>query len=225
MVYRVRVLGRLARGRSCTYGAQTRRSHRSRRRPATPNPFPHILRSPLGMVVFPVLTYYFNGWMMGWASVPVDLYWRIDHPKKSAWMSLAGPAANLSLVLIAGVFIRIGMAVGWFYKPDSVPFSGVTATTSEGWLHGAAILVSIVFSLNLLLGIFNLLPLPPLDGSGLVPLITTPESARRYFDQLAQPGLSIFGLVIAWRSFGYIYTPILLFVLNHLLYPGSHFRV
>ena len=39
------------------------------------------------------------GWMMGWGSCPYDPHWALNHPKKSCWMALAGPAANLVLVL------------------------------------------------------------------------------------------------------------------------------
>ncbi len=183
---------------------------------ATPNPLPHIRRSPIGMIIFPIASYLLNGWMMGWASVPYDPYWQINHPRKSAWMSLAGPAANLSLVIAAAIFIRVGIAAEWFYAPESINFTQVAATHNDGWLHGAAIVVSIVFSLNFLLCIFNLLPLPPLDGSGLVPLFVSEDSARRYFDILANPGASLFGLIVAWRLFGYIYPHLHLLAINGL---------
>src|SRR5208282_5331142 len=56
------------------------------------NPIPHIRRSPFGMVVFPILSFFLSGGgMIGWASAPYDPLWERRHPRRSAWMALAGP--------------------------------------------------------------------------------------------------------------------------------------
>src|SRR5271165_1623538 len=72
------------------------------------NPIPHIRRAPFGMVVFPILSFLFSGGMIGWASAPYDPLWERRHPHRSAWMALAGPAANFTLMIIAALAIRIG---------------------------------------------------------------------------------------------------------------------
>jgi hypothetical protein len=72
----------------------------------TLNPIPHLLRSPFGMVVMPILSYLFGGWMIGWASAPYDPSWQRRHPHRSAWMALAGPAANFTLMLLSALAIR-----------------------------------------------------------------------------------------------------------------------
>jgi Zn-dependent protease len=184
------------------------------------NPLPHLRREPFGMVVVPLLTFITQGWMMGWASAPYDPTWAHRYPKRAAVMSLAGPAANLSLVLLAGLAIRLGMSAGVFAAPDRISFTQVTSATAA---HGPAAAIvmplSLLFSLNLILFIFNLLPLPPLDGSAVVPAFLSAVAAERYRALLRQPVVSLLGLLIAWKLFGPIYEPIQLFALK-LLYPG-----
>ena len=65
------------------------------------DPMPHVRREPVGTLIAPWLFYLFGGWMIGWASTPFDPRWAFTHPRRAAWMSLAGPAANALLVLAA----------------------------------------------------------------------------------------------------------------------------
>ncbi len=76
----------------------------------TLDPTPHLRREPIGMVVVPILSYLAGGWMIGWASAPYNATWALQHPRRSAGTSLAGPAANVALVLLAATCIRVGMA-------------------------------------------------------------------------------------------------------------------
>src|SRR5580693_6508934 len=128
----------------------------------TLNPVPHIKREPFGMVVVPLLGLLLGGMMMGWASAPYDPAWQRRYPKRAGWMSLAGPAANFSLMLLAAGLIHLGIAMGVFQAPHSIDFSTFVEATQPGVWEGLAKLVSIFFSLNMLLGTFNLLPVPPL---------------------------------------------------------------
>jgi Zn-dependent protease len=186
------------------------------------NPLPHIRREPVGMVVVPLLTYVTRGWMMGWASAPYDPDWAHRFPRRAAVMALAGPAANLLLALTAGLLIRTGLAIGLFYPPERISFTAITAATAGSSLAAAAVLpLSLLFSLNLMLFVFNLLPLPPLDGSSALPLLMTDAGARRYRQILHQPALSLLGLLVAWRLFDPLLP--LLFGLR-LLYPGSSYH-
>lgn len=129
----------------------------------TLDPLPHIRREPFGTIILPILSYAVFGWMLGWASAPVDPYWAQSNRRKAAWMALAGPTANLILVAIAAAAIRAGMLLGVFHQPETVEFVQVTAAESPGWINAAATVVSIWFSLNLILFVFNLMPLPPLE--------------------------------------------------------------
>lgn len=189
----------------------------------TINPLPHIKREPIGTVVVPILSFLLGGWMIGWASVPYNGSWAIRYPKKSAVMSAAGPAANLLLVLVAGLVIRIGTAAGVFYPPEAITFSHLVATHETGWIAATGSIVSLLFSLNLLLCLFNLFPVPPLDGSAIVPLFLKHETAQTYLDRMHHSPGGFFGLFLVWQVFDYVYDPVHIFVIN-LLYPGVHYR-
>jgi Zn-dependent protease len=189
----------------------------------TLDPIPHIKREPFGMILVPIVSYMLAGWMMGWASAPYDPFWAAQNRRKAAWMALAGPAANLGLVIVAALAIRIGMLMGAFFPPDETAFTRITEAAGPGIANSLAIVVSIVFSLNLILMVFNLIPLPPLDGSDVLMLFLNEESADRYRQMMSQPGVRIFGFVIAWNIFGYLLSPVQTVALN-LLYPGSGYH-
>jgi len=144
------------------------------------DPLPHIRREPFGMVVFPILTYVMGGWMMGWASAPYDPYWAQSHPRRAAWMSLAGPAGNFTWVILAGILIRLGILGGLLRFPESISFTQVVEPVGPGLSQGIAMFLSIAFSLNLLLGVFNLLPVPPLDGFSAVGIFLPEATAARF---------------------------------------------
>ena len=160
--------------------------------------------------------------MLGWASVPYDPYWAERYPKRAAWMGLAGPASNLGLVLLTGVFIHIGIWTGIFYAPESITFSVVVDANSEGLVKGLAVIASIMFSLNLLLFVFNLIPVAPLDGTALMEFVLKGEARRKYRDAMRNPNIRIFGFIIAWTVFDVIFGPVHVIALN-LLYPGSSY--
>lgn len=154
----------------------------------TLNPLPHMQREPWGMVVVPILYFALtqNG-VIGWASAPYDPHWAQRHPQRAAVMAAAGPASNLLLAALAGLLIR---------------FTNLDAIT------GLAEPLFILFALNLLLFVFNLLPVPPLDGSAILPMFMSERAADRYRDIIHQPMFSFLGLLIAWQLFPYIYSPV-----------------
>jgi len=184
------------------------------------DPRPHIRREPFGTIVVPLLTFALTRqWMMGWASAPYDPAWSDRHPRRAAWMSLAGPAANFALVLISGLLVRLGAVLGAWTAPPAATFSQVALAAEGGWLTGAATLLSILFSLNLVLGLFNLLPVPPLDGSTALPLLLPERWSRQWLSFLRQPMLALAGLLLAWKVFPDLFAPLHTAALN-LLWPG-----
>ncbi len=188
------------------------------------DPMPHIRREPFGMVVLPVISVLLSGWPFGFASAPYDPNWARRYPRRAAWMALAGPGANLLLIIIAAVLINIGVALDVFYSPERISFGHVAAATGGGFMGSIAFLLGVFFSLNLVLFLLNMLPLPPLDGSGALPLLLSPEATRRYQEFVwGQRGLAWIGIIVAWQVFDVLFNPVFLAAVN-LLYPGVSYQ-
>lgn len=119
----------------------------------TLNPVPHIRREPFGMLVLPLVSLMAsNGTScIGFAHAPYDPVWAARNPRKAALMSAAGPIGNL---LLAATAFAVLAAVG-------LPRSFATATALQRMAYE-------FLYLNLLLALFNFIPLPPLDGAGVV---------------------------------------------------------
>ena len=189
----------------------------------TLNPYPHIKREPIGTIIVPFLTYSLGGWMLGWASTPYSTGWAYEKPKHAALMSAAGPLGNFLLVLLSAGLIHLGIHFNYLHKPESVNFSSIVAASNGGYWNIAAKFLSILFSLNLILFVFNLIPIPPLDGSGIIPLFLPNFIGRKYLGLLNSRTLNLVGILIAWKIMDLIYMNIFTVFLN-LLYPGSHFH-
>lgn len=114
----------------------------------TLNPLKHL--DIVGSIIVPLVSYYLGGFIFGWAKpVPYNPYNLQPGRWSEAKVALAGPASNILLALIFGIFLRFGL--------------------SEGFLSSPAIhITSLIVFINILLAIFNLVPLPPLDGSKLL---------------------------------------------------------
>lgn len=176
----------------------------------TLNPIPHILREPIGTVLVPLISFAASGWMMGWASAPYDPYWADRYPRRAALMALAGPISNLLIALVVGVLLRWGIVTGALEQPalgSTFSQMAVAADPDSPWSLLSQLL-SILFSLNLLLFTFNLLPLPPLDGSALPPLVLGDRAGRSYLEFLREPMWAMVGILVAWRLGGYIFSPV-----------------
>jgi Zn-dependent protease len=193
----------------------------------TLNPLPHVTREPFGMVLVPIISYVLGGWMIGWASAPYDPYWQARYPRRAAWMSLAGPGANFTLMILGAAAIRIGIAAGVFQAPGSVSFERITEvvdpTTASALIRFGATFLSILFFQNLLLGSFNLLPVPPLDGSTGITLLMSERMALRFLEFIRDPTFSMLGILAAWYLFDEVFDPIFTLALN-ALYPGVGYR-
>src|SRR6266852_8338360 len=175
------------------------------------NPLPHIHREPWGMVLIPILSLLvFKGGMIGWASAPFNPEWERRHPRRAALMALAGPAANYALMLLAVVGLRVGRGMGWLHS-----------NLETGQPDLASVALFVFFSLNLLLGTFNLLPVPPLDGSAGIMLFMSESRAHRYLDWLRGNSFAMVGLLVGLLVFRYFYGPVENFATNLLL--RSHF--
>lgn len=186
------------------------------------NPVPHVRREPMGMVLVPIVSFALIGFMMGWASAPYDPTWARAHPHRAARMALAGPLANLVLFIGTGILIRFLIAGGALEFPDSVQFIRIVEGPGDGMMPAVATLLSLLFSLNLLLFVLNMIPLPPLDGSSGIGIFVSEENARRLQELMATPALSMFGMLGAFLMIQLIFWPLFLAAIR-LLYPELGF--
>ncbi len=141
----------------------------------TLNPLRHI--DPIGSILVPLLTYMSGGFLFGWAK-PVPYNPRAlfkDYVYGPLKVALVGPLSNFGLALIFGTIIRFG---GEFFSPLMVQ-----------------LLFSIVL-LNCVLFIFNLIPIPPLDGAQILKLILPREA----FFQVERLGMMGFVILILFMS-------------------------
>ena len=162
----------------------------------TLNPIPHI--DPLGTVILPLIMMITGIPFIGWAKpVPVNPL-NLRNPRRdNLWISAAGPLSNLSA---ATVFL-VGIVILKFLNPKIVYFlrSFIFAHTGfAGGFHPLGGLALILFYgalINTLLAIFNMIPIPPLDGSGVLMGLLSDEAAEKY-DRIRPYGfLIILGLL------------------------------
>jgi Zn-dependent protease len=170
------------------------------------NPIPHIRREPFGMVLVPLLSYFINQSMIGWASAPFDPAWERRYPRRAGWMALAGPAANFTLMILAAIGLRVGMSTGLLGRDPATGRPGITF-----------VVLIVFFSLNLLLGTFNLLPVPPLDGSTGIMIFMSESTAQKYLNWLRGNSYAMLGLLVALLFFNKVYRYIEAFATNVLL--------
>jgi len=140
----------------------------------TLNPLAHL--DVMGSIVMPLLGLWLGGFLFGWAKpVPIRPQ-NFKHFRRGLfWVSFAGPLANL--VMAAGAALLYG---GWVHFVSNDFFF---------YLPLKAMLEAAVF-INLILALFNLLPLPPLDGSKMVQAFLPLKQAIR-FEQMARFGFFI----------------------------------
>lgn len=187
------------------------------------DPVPHIRRAPFGLVVIPLISFLLMPWMIGWASAPYDPRWAVSHPRRFAAMSLAGPAANLLLAVVA--FVAIKVLVGFGLLELAAPTTAnlrlsnlVEAPGVDGYrtpMGALAMGLSVMLNLNVILCVFNLLPVPPLDGASVLEGLS--RRAAAFFARMRMvPAYSILGLVVAWHLFPYVVSPALVLVYSAL---------
>ena len=143
------------------------------------NPLRHV--DPVGTAMF-FITYLFSSFVFGWAKpVPVSPYYFKNRQRGMALVGLAGPVTNFILAVVFVVILN-AMKV----DPDGVVFD----------------LLFMGFQVNVVLGVFNLIPVPPLDGSRVVGAFLPREAYERWaaLDQFGMIFAVIVLLIVVWTG-------------------------
>ena len=150
------------------------------------NPLVHL--DPVGSLLLPLMGFYFGGFIFGWAKpVPVNPANLKNHRRDFLVIAAAGPASNI--VLAIGASVLLGFVPGGLGAAEGIP--AVLAT-----------LGLFMVQLNLLLAVFNMLPIPPLDGGNVLAGLL-PETLASSYDRLIRP--YGFLILIVLMATGWLY--------------------
>ncbi len=163
----------------------------------TMNPIAHI--DPFGTVIIPLMLFATTGFIFGYAKpVPVNAF-NLRRPKEDmAWVAVAGPGMNLILAVISGILYRL-ISDPVFLGGGSL-FSGMSPTLSFFLLPLREMLRFSVI-INVVLMIFNLIPIPPLDG-GRVLVGLLPNNQSRMVSRIEPYGMLVLVFVVFLDPFG-----------------------
>jgi Zn-dependent protease len=165
------------------------------------NPVVHV--DPIGTLLFPLIAFLTNVPLIGWAKpVPVDTR-HLKHPKRDfALIAAAGPASNVVMAIAAAIVLEV---VRNFAVPGDIAALAV--------LRPAIQLLRVFVYLNVLLAVFNMIPVPPLDG-GNVLIGLLPASSARLVEQMRPYGILILYALMLTGVLSTLLGP----VANYLLY-------
>lgn len=177
----------------------------------TLNPFKHI--DPVGTVLVPAILYLTSGLMFGWARpVPVNIF-NLRNPKRDmAVVAAAGPGANLVLALSASICL--------FLLSGLLSVTNFNVGTIKAIFFPLAMILQIMVYFNLFLMMFNLIPIPPLDG-GRILVGLLPRKQAEAVAAIEPFGFFILvALMVIGRSvFNYLFYPVS--ILADWLVPNS----
>ncbi|HYO92046.1 MAG TPA: site-2 protease family protein [Pyrinomonadaceae bacterium] len=163
------------------------------------NPVTHV--DPIGTLLFPAISFFTHAPLLGWARpTPVNpLKWR-DKNVANFWVSIAGVIGNLIIAIVAGIGIRVLLATGVLGYEGGTLLVG----SDSDIVLGAVNLLHIFFRLNIGLFVFNLLPIPPLDGGKILGSIL-PSSFESALESLEQFGYILLFIAVFTGILGPIF--------------------
>ncbi|HPW17824.1 MAG TPA: site-2 protease family protein [Candidatus Aminicenantes bacterium] len=170
---------------------------------ASLNPLVHI--DPIGTVLFPLLLILFKMPVFGWAKpVPYNPY-NLRRPRKGGlWISFAGPISNILAAGAAVVLFRL-------LKPFGARIAEVSALSRP--LEGLSVILLFTALINLSLAVFNLIPIPPLDGSGILAGLLSGRAAAGY-EKLRPYGFFLLLFLMYSGALTRVFTPVQRLVLR-----------
>ena len=176
------------------------------------NPVVHV--DPIGTLLFPALAYFTGAPLFGWAKpTPVNpLRWR-NKRVANFWVSAAGVICNFIIAIVAGIIIRVLLMTNVMAL---APGGGLYHNSQSLIVEGAIQLVTTFFTLNVVLGVFNLIPIPPLDGSKVLQSIL-PSSFESGFEALERFGFILLILAMFTGVFRVIFSVVMPIARNILL--------
>ena len=179
------------------------------------NPVVHV--DPIGTLLLPAISFFTGAPLFGWAKpTPVNpLRWR-NKRVANFWVSIAGVICNFIIAVVAGIIIRI-LLFAKLIGPNTSGGHGLFKPTTDSLiLDGGVQLLTTFFILNVILGVFNLIPIPPLDGSKVLQSIL-PESFESGFEALERFGVVLLILAMFTGVFGMIFSVVLPIAITILL--------
>lgn len=184
----------------------------------TLNPLPHI--DPIGTIVFPLIMMFTTVPLLGWAK-PVQtnpLLWR-DKTRANISVSAAGPISNFILMAVAFITMKVLILAGVLTLNESIVNIYGVFGPSDGqpaFVQPLSMFLGVTLMLNLSLGVFNLFPIPPLDGSHVLEELLPYNMARAY-EQIRPYGFLLLMGLLYLGALNVIFDPISIFILRLLL--------
>ena len=166
------------------------------------NPVTHV--DPIGTLLFPAIAFFTGAALLGWARpTPVNpLKWR-NKRVANFWVSIAGVLGNLAIAIIVGLIIRIMFHTGQLI-PHPQFYSIIPVNADSSTMEAVVALLKVFFVMNVGLAVFNLFPIPPLDGSKILASIL-PEKFGSAIEAIEQYGFIILLLALFTGVFGVVF--------------------
>jgi Zn-dependent protease len=182
------------------------------------NPMVHI--DPIGTVLLPIMSMFSGIPLFGWAKpVPVNpLNWR-NKTKANIAVSAAGPLANVLIAVVSIIAIKLLLISGDLIFTGRGLWHFVDATNQDGLMVPISTLLCIALTTNVGLAVFNMIPIPPLDGSHILSSILSlvSQDLMDFYENLRPYGFMILMVLMFTGIFGVIYMPVLRTVLMFLV--------